>query len=127
VILIENKHAMKKTRFNVIPCYFVIWDISGKSITISTADGSVKTVTTSRVIPLKSNEISLKQAKTIPGTSRGSVVEILSYHPKKDTYKVRFGVNNDEDYIDIISSKELRANKPLVLSQLEIEYFDKQK
>jgi hypothetical protein len=41
-------------------------DIIGKSITISTIDGSVKTVTRSRVISVKSNEINtLKKAKTI--------------------------------------------------------------
>jgi hypothetical protein len=37
---------------------------------------------------LKSNEInSLKQAKAIPRTSCGSVVEKLSYNPKKETHK----------------------------------------
>jgi hypothetical protein len=64
VRLIENKHTMKKTRYNVMPFYIIISDINGKSINISATDGSVKTVTRSRIIPLKSNEInSLKQAK----------------------------------------------------------------
>jgi heme-binding NEAT domain protein len=70
---------------------------------------------------------SLKQDKTISGTSCGSVVEILSYNPKKDTYKVRFEVEDGDDYIYVISAKELRANKLLVISQLELDYFDKQK
>jgi glutamine amidotransferase-like uncharacterized protein len=79
-------------------------------------------------MPLKTNEInSLKQAKVIPGTSRGSIVEIISYNSKKDIYKVRFEVEGGDDYIYVISAKELRANKPLVMSQLELEYFDKQK
>jgi hypothetical protein len=106
----------------------LISDITGKSITISAADGSVKAVTRSRIIPVKANEMSLKQAKTIPGTSRGSVVEIISYNPKRDTYKVRFEVKGGEsDYIVIISAKELRANKTLEMSRLELEYFDKKK
>ena len=125
VRLIENKHTMRKTRYNVTPFSFIISDITGKSITISAADGSIKTVTRSRIIPVKANEMSLKQAKTIPGTSRGSVVEIISYNPKRDTYKVRFEVEGGSDYIDIISAKELRANKPLEMSKLELEYFDK--
>jgi hypothetical protein len=50
--------------------------------------------------------MSLKQAKTIPGTSRGSIVEILRYNVKKDTYKVKFEVENGEDYINNISAKE---------------------
>jgi hypothetical protein len=118
---------MKKTRYNVTPFYFIISDINGKSITISAVDRSVKTVTRSRFIPLKSNEISLKQAKTKPGTSRGSIVEILSYNANNNTYKVKFEVEGGDDYIDIISAKELRTNKILMMSQLEIEYFDKQK
>jgi hypothetical protein len=109
---------MKKTRYNFTPFYFMISDINGESITISATDVSVKTVTRSIIIPLKSNKInSLKQAKTISGTSRGSVVEILSYNSKKDSYKVRFEVANgesDSDYSDVISAKELLANKLLV-------------
>jgi hypothetical protein len=81
----------------------------------------------SRIISIKSNEISLKQAKTISGTSRGSVAEILSYNPKKNIYIVKFEVEGDEDYINTLSAKELRANKPVKMSQLELEYFDKQK
>jgi hypothetical protein len=119
---------MKKTRYNGTPFYFFISDINGKSITISAADGSVKTVTRSRIIPLRSSVInSLKQAKTIPGTSRGSIVEILSYNLKKYTYKVRFEGEDGDDYIDNISAKELKSNKSLKMSQLELEYFDKQK
>jgi hypothetical protein len=97
-------------------------------ITISAANGSVKTVRRSRIILVKSNEInSLTQVKTIPGTSRGSIVEILSYNSKKDSYKVRFEVESGLDYIDVISAKELRTNKPVEMSQLELEYFEKQK
>jgi hypothetical protein len=118
---------MKKTRYHVTPFYFIISDINRKSITISAADASVKTVIRSRIIPLKSNEMSLKRAKTIPGTSRGSIVEILSYNPKKDRYKVKFEVDGGDDYIDNISAKELEANKPLEMSQLEIGSFDKDK
>jgi hypothetical protein len=36
-------------------------------------------------------------------------------------------VNGTEAYIDTISAKELRANKPLTMSQIELELFDKQK
>jgi hypothetical protein len=38
VRLIENKHTMKKTRYNVTPFYFVISDINCKSIIISATD-----------------------------------------------------------------------------------------
>jgi hypothetical protein len=43
--LMESKHTLKKTSYNVTPFYFVISDISRKAITISPSDGSVKIVT----------------------------------------------------------------------------------
>jgi hypothetical protein len=125
--LIESKHTMTKTRYNATPFYFVISNITGKLISISAADISAKTVTRSRTIPIKSNEMSLPQAKTILGTSGGSLTEILNYNPKKDTYKVRFEVEDDKDYIHTISAKKLRANKLLKVLPLELEYFDKNK
>jgi hypothetical protein len=36
-----------------------------------------------------------------------------------------FKVNNNDDYIDTISSKKLRANKHLKMLQIELEYFEK--
>jgi hypothetical protein len=56
VRLIEAKHTLKKIRYNAIPFYFVISDISEKYITIAVSDGSIKTITRSRIIPIKSNE-----------------------------------------------------------------------
>jgi hypothetical protein len=34
---------------------------------------------------------------------------------------------DDDDYIHTISAQELRNNKPLKMSQLELDSFDKQK
>jgi hypothetical protein len=121
VRLIEkNKTLLKKTRYNVTPFYFTISDITGKEITISAADGSVKTVTRSRIIPLSSQESLIKEDKKI-GTSsnnvvRGTISEILKYNPKNDTYKVKYDMPNDNDseYIEPIKSKVLRGNKPLL-------------
>jgi hypothetical protein len=48
---------LKKTRYNVTPFYFIISDITGKSITTAATDGSVKTIKKLRVIPMKSNEL----------------------------------------------------------------------
>jgi hypothetical protein len=129
VRLIEkNKTLLKKTRYNVTPFYFNITDINGKQITISAADGSVKNVTRSRIIPVDLNNNVIKQSKTITSgnVSRGIISEILNYNPKNDTYNVKYEMPNDnEPYIDHIKSKELRANKPLIYSKLELEFFDK--
>jgi hypothetical protein len=35
--------------------------------------------------------------------------------------------NNEEHYIDAIKTKELRANKPLIYSKLEMKSFNKNK
>jgi hypothetical protein len=128
VRLIEKKKELKKTRYNVTPYYFIITDIEGKQFTISAEDGSIKTVTSSQIIPVKNNELNIKQAKTIDGGIRGSVSEILKYYPNKDSYQVKFNMpNNEEPFIDIIKIKELRANKPLIYSKLEMEFFNKNK
>jgi hypothetical protein len=132
VRLIEkNKTFLKKTRYNVTPFYFTIVAITGKQITISAADGSVKTVTRSRIIPIRFQESTMKEAKTIGSGNnnvvRGTISEILKYNPKNDTYKVKYDMPNEEpEYIDNIKSKELRVNNPLIYSILELEFFDNQ-
>jgi hypothetical protein len=78
----------------------------------------------------------MKEAKTIgSGTNnnvvRGTISEILKYNPKNDTYKVKYDIPDGDgddaksEYIDTIKSKELRANKPLIYSKLELEFFDR--
>jgi hypothetical protein len=96
---------------------------------MSAADGSVKTVTRSRIILIRSHESTMKEAKTIAHNNvvRGIISEILKYNPKNDTYKVKYDMSNDGDddeYIDTIKSKELRVNKQLIYSKLELEFFD---
>jgi uncharacterized protein YlxW (UPF0749 family) len=48
---IEPKKTLTKTKYNASSCYYTITDISGKSITITDADASVKTVTRSQLLP----------------------------------------------------------------------------
>jgi hypothetical protein len=113
--LIEKKKELKKTKYNVTPYYFIILDIEGKQFTISASDGSIKTLTRSQIIPMKNNELNIKQAKTIDNGARGTESEILKYYPNKDSYKIKFDMpNNEEPYIDVIKTKELRTNKSLI-------------
>jgi hypothetical protein len=115
----------------VTPYYFIILNIEGKQFTICAEDGSIKTITRLQIIPMKDTELNIKQAKTIGndnGATRGTVSEILKYFPNKDSYKVKFDMlKNEELYIDVIKTKELRANKPLIFSKLEMEFFNKNK
>jgi hypothetical protein len=101
VRLVETKKALKKTRYNVSSCYYTIIDISGKSISISAGDGSIKTVTISQIIPIDMS-IKIKEAKSIGGNC-SSVTEILKYYPKTDSYQVKFDLPDDNDsYTDAI-------------------------
>jgi hypothetical protein len=66
VRLIEPKTILKKTKYNDAPNYYIIKDISSKSIIINAADGSVKTVTRSQVIPIDAST-KIKEAKSAGG------------------------------------------------------------
>jgi hypothetical protein len=52
-------------------------------------DASVKTLTRSQVIPIDAST-KIKEAKIIAGESICSVIEILKYSPKKDSFQVKF-------------------------------------
>jgi hypothetical protein len=64
-MLIEPKKKLKKTRYNVSPCYYTVTDIWRKSITISAADGYIKTVTRFQIIPVDISTTKIKEAKSI--------------------------------------------------------------
>jgi hypothetical protein len=71
---IGPQKTLKKTRYNVSPYSHIITDISGKSITFSPADGYVKIVIRSQVIPIKTSR-KIKETKTIWGkVSQGLVL-----------------------------------------------------
>jgi hypothetical protein len=86
---------------------------------------SIKTVIRSQIIPVKDNELNIKQAKTIGNGNLSTISEILKYYPNKDSYKVKFDMPNiEEPYFEVIKTKDLRANKPLIYSKLEMEFFN---
>jgi hypothetical protein len=119
----ELKKALKKARYNVTPYYDTIVDISDKSITITDIDGSVKTVAIPQIIPIN-RSTKIKEAKSIRGISCGSVTEILRYYPKKDFYKVKLDVQDENNsYIDAIKAKERRAHQPLEYSKIIRKYL----
>jgi hypothetical protein len=57
-------------------------------------------------------------------TKKESIIEILKYVLKKNSYKVNFDVSNANDsYIDTIKAKEFRVNTPFENSKIEREFF----
>jgi hypothetical protein len=82
----------------------------------------LKTVTRSQVIPAEIT-IKIKEIKTIGGNIHVSVTELLKYSPKKDSYKVKFDIPDENNSnIETIKANELRTNKPLEYSKIELEY-----
>ncbi|GMO12982.1 MAG: hypothetical protein Ta2E_01800 [Mycoplasmoidaceae bacterium] len=120
---------MKKTRFN-LTTYYSVTDILGKQIAFSAADGIFKTDSHPDVIPIQSNETNIiKEAKTIGSscTSRGSITKIISYNSGNDTYRVKFEMPGDNKACyDTNKSKELLHYQPLLYSNLELEFFERQ-
>jgi hypothetical protein len=49
---------------------------------------------------------------------------LLKYDPKTNSFKLKFDIADENDsYIDVIKSKELRAYKQLEHSRIELENF----
>lgn len=120
---LEPKKTLNKKRYKVSPGYYVISDINGVNYTVSANDGTVKTVSRFMMFPLKSTDKSITYAHTIPGTSRGSVTEILKYDAKKDKYRVKFEMPDGEGYIDTIPASYLRGTYPNRRSDIELEFW----
>ena len=64
-----------------------------------------------------------KLAKTIEGTSRGEVNEILKFYPKTNKYKVSFLLPDGSLVYDTIPVSYLRQNNPTSMSEIEKEFF----
>jgi hypothetical protein len=108
----------KKTRNNVKTYYDTITDISGKSITIFAADDSVKTFYRFRFIPVDTTT-KIKEIKSIEcNVPRGSYREILKYYFQRNSYKVKFDIQDENNsYIETIKKKEQRTKNPLEFFQ----------
>jgi hypothetical protein len=76
VRLMKPKKTLKKTRYKFSFYFSAITDISGKSITISVADGSINTVTRFQAIHIEMST-KIKEAKSIAVASYESVIEIF--------------------------------------------------
>jgi hypothetical protein len=99
-------------------------DISVIPIIINAADDSVKTFIRPHIISFDSTT-KIQETKSIGcNISRSTVVEIPKYFPQADTSKVKFHIKDKNDSnIERIKEKELRSNKQLGYSKIELEFF----
>jgi hypothetical protein len=74
----------------------------------------------SHLIPIGDTKI--KKVTTKRGSYRKSLIEILKYYVKTNSYKIKFNFPDENViHIDRIKAKELRGNKPLEFSKNEAE------
>ncbi|WP_289705248.1 hypothetical protein, partial [Bacteroides acidifaciens] len=62
-------------------------------------------------------------AQTLKGGKRGIVDKIISYDAAKNKYKIKYSEGTE----DVIPAKNLREGAPTKLSNLEMDYWSKQK
>ena len=118
-IVLANEPFSRK-RNNVSKKSYIVDSKSGNQFIVKENDDSVDKLPGYRLIKSANNiplTDSLKKGK------RGIVDKIISYDVKKNKYKIQYegGVK------DTIPAKNLREGNPIKLSQMELEYWSKQK
>ena len=116
VRVILDKNKIEKNRSNLSDYSYIIDSKDGNNFVVKSADGSVDKYPAYRLVKCDSR---YELADTIKNGKRGMISDILDYNEKNDTYKVEF----DEGTIDTIPAKNLREGNPLVISQIEREYW----
>lgn len=113
--------TFSKRRTQLSENAYVIDSIVGNKYLIRAKDDSVALYP--RYQLYKENKNNTKIADTIDNASTGIVKEILNYNPKSNKYKIVYegGV---EDYI---GPRALRIGRPAVMSEMEKDYWTKQK
>jgi len=120
VRVIIPKKVLRKTRFKLSPVHYKITGRDGLSYILTAADGSTMTRTRFFLVPQFSGT---KFAKTISGTSRGEIDQILGYNKKTKKYKVSFKMPDGTKYYDEIPESYLRAKHPTRMSDMEKEFL----
>lgn len=120
---IVAKEPHLKKRYKVSPEAYRISHREGNSYVIIAQDGTVKTVSRWRLIPLGPTlPDKIKFGNTF-GNNNGAIEEILSYDAQNKKYTVRFTMPNGQEYTDTIPERFLRGATPQVRSELEEQYF----
>ena len=120
---IVTKEPHLKKRYKISPEAYRISHREGNSYVIIAQDGTVKTISRWRLIPLGNTlPDKIKFANTL-GNNNGAVEEILNYNPQTRKYLVRFTMPNGQEYNDEIPETYLRGATPQIQSELEKQYF----
>lgn len=126
VRLIKMKNSMKKRRRTLTKHYYVVSGFDLKKVIIMAKDGATQTVSRSDLVKISKNT-SLTQANSIRDAARGELVRIIKYYPKSEKYDVEFKGEDGKPWFDKIPVKSLRSRFPNRISELEFEFFKKNK
>ncbi len=118
-IVLANEPFSKK-RNKVSKESYIVDSKSGNQFIVKAKDDSIDKLPGYRLIRSANN---IPLANSLKKGKRGIVDKIISYDEKKNKYKVQYegGVK------DTIPAKNLREGNPINLSQMELEYWSKQK
>ena len=119
-ILPKDPH--NKTRFKVSPEAYRISHRDGNAYVLIAQDGTTKTVSRWRLIPLGSTLPQKLKFSSSFGNNNGTVQEILNYNPRTHKYTVLFSMPDGSTYEDIIHESFLRGATPQIQSQIEREF-----
>ena len=117
-----DEQKMKKTRYRLSPCYYVVDAVDQFKCVLMARDGSSKSVPIFRVIKLKPSETRVPFADTIEGTSRGVIESIVDYNTSNRSVKVKFVLPDGSYEQQTIPVSYLRDQIPTRISDLEMKY-----
>ena len=117
-----DEQKMKKTRYRLSPCYYVVDAVDQFKCVLMARDGSSKSVPIFRVIKLKPSETRVPFADTIEGTSRGMIESIVDYNTSNRSVKVKFVLPDGSYEQQTIPVSYLREQIPTRVSDLEMKY-----
>ena len=120
VRIVQAKEPFSKRRNKVSKEAYIIDSKAGNQFIVKSKDESIDKLPGYRLVPAKSN---VPIAETLKGGKRGIVEKIISYDQKKNKYNIEYS----EGTKDKIPAKNLREGAPTKLSNLELDYWSKQK
>ncbi len=119
VRIIQAKEPFSKRRNRVSKEAYILDSKAGNQFIIKSKDESIDKLPGYRLIKTQNKNI----AQTLKGGKRGIVEKILSYDAAKNKYKIKYSEGTE----DVIPAKNLREGAPTKLSNLEMDYWSKQK
>ena len=118
------KDAHMKSRFKVSPEVYKISHKQGNAYVLIAHDGTIKTVSRWRIIPLSNTLPQKFKFGSSFGNNNGTVQEILNYNPRTHKYTVLFSMPDGSTYEDIIPETFLRGATPQIMAPIERAFHE---